>query len=113
MSRKPGSPKTGGRQPGSLNKRNQELIDKANEMGVDPFKLQLLFAKGDYVALGYDEPIKQEIRARAIAEVCQYLHPKRKAIEVSDSREAKPYIIQKLDGTTYELGVAKKDSKED
>lgn len=85
-----GRVKTGGRKKGTPNKQAEELRDIADRLGVNPFEVLLLFAKGDWKALGYkkrkyapDPEIHPSIRARAAAEANQYLHPKRKAIEHS------------------------------
>lgn len=90
--------KTGGRAAGALNKHKAELREKAAALGVDPFEILLLFAKGDWEALGYDEEfierhgkdftnyeyvIDPAVRAKCATEATQYLEPKRKAIELS------------------------------
>jgi hypothetical protein len=88
-----------GRKAGTPNKNTQTLIDKAKELGVDPFDVVLRFAKGDWKGLGYDAEketkftaagieyeeylIKPEMRLKAASEACQYILPKRKAIEQS------------------------------
>lgn len=88
----------GGRSKGTPNKRTLELKELAEKLGVDPFEILLLFAKGDYAALGYDEfeekmgaagipvsirTIEPELREKAAKDACEYLYPKRKAIEVT------------------------------
>lgn len=101
--RKPGSTKTGGRGPGSVNKKTAEAQELANKLGVNPFEILLLFAKNDWKRLGYPseertrmvgetviyEPvISADLRANSAAKACEYLYPKRKAIEQSFSDEA-------------------------
>ena len=93
-----GSPKTvgSGRKKGTPNKSISPLKERAQALGVDPFEVLLLFAKGDWKALGYDAEtytvhskdfsnelltIQPQVRAKAAAEACQYLFPKLKAIE--------------------------------
>lgn len=83
-----GSPKTGGRKPGSLNKRRpiEELCLSA---GLDPFL--------GLVHLGQDED--KGIRLAALKELCQYLEPKRKALEHSfdpSNDELKQIIIERM-----------------
>lgn len=117
--------KTGGRRPGSLNKKNQDLIDKAKALGVDPFQILLYFAEGNWKKLGYDSEyddkvsngmpyqvrvISPDARARAAAEAAQYLYPKRKAIE-HDIQMPKPTIIKRKNGIEIVLGFD--DQKED
>lgn len=95
-----GHPKYGGRKKGTPNKSVLPLAQKAEELGVDPFVILLLFAKSDWKALGYEsktetrgsrsgatyevERITADQRLRAAAEACQYLHSKRKAIQLLD-----------------------------
>lgn len=89
-----------GRKKGTPNKKSISLIEKAEDYGVDPFEILLMYAKGDWQGLGYDdrsetrysksgEPyyvmnITTEHRLRAASEACQYLHPKRKALEIKE-----------------------------
>lgn len=95
--------KTGGRVKGTPNKKSQDLISKAEELGVDPFEVILYYAKRDWKALGFDSPtitrcakggetyeedrITSKMQLDAASEACQYLHPKRKAIEHSSDPE--------------------------
>ena len=91
-------PRYGGRVKGIPNKKTQSLIERCDDLGVDPFDVLLRVAKGDWEALGYDSPtniivtkqgsyeqdvITLESRVNAAKELCQYLYPKRKAIELS------------------------------
>lgn len=95
-----GHVKYGGRTRGTPNRKTQNLFDKAHELNVNPFEILLLFAKGDWKSLGYDDGqrlkmvteggqhvyedvITAELRATSAKEACQYLYPKRRAIEVS------------------------------
>ena len=85
-----------GRKKGTPNKKKSELEKKAHDLGVDPFKILLLFAKGDWEALNYPGEttrtvtkfgmveklnISVEVRMKAAAEACQYINPKLKSIE--------------------------------
>lgn len=94
-----GRKKTGGRKKGSLNKRPLALLDKANELGIDPFEILLLFADERWKELGYpartvtkcspdgtpyeEYIISPELRQRSASDAAQYVHAKRKAIELS------------------------------
>lgn len=90
----------GGRKKGTPNKKTQALLEKAKELGVDPFEILLLFAKGDWKALGYDSPekviavtkdgqevfsdrITAELRQKSAKDAAEYLYAKRKALEVT------------------------------
>lgn len=95
--RSPGTPKTGGRKPGSVNKKTAEAQAIADKLGIDPFKILLLFAAGDWKKLGYKsgevtkfsvsgdaytEPvISPELRSTSSAKAVEFLYPKRKAID--------------------------------
>lgn len=98
-----GLPKSGGRPAGVPNRKTQVLVDKAEELGVDPFEIMLLFAKGDWETLGYPQEkyiksitemgsveefhVTPEARLSAAEKACQYLYAKRKAIEHSNDDE--------------------------
>lgn len=97
MAFKPGHKKHGGRKPGTPNKKTKDLLERAEALGIDPFEILLYFAAGEEEKLGYDGKqyrkgafgdeyvvrITPEMRIEAAKQACQYLHPKRKAIEVS------------------------------
>ena len=103
-------PRHGGRAKGTPNKRTSEIRQKAEELGVDPFIILLLYAKRDWQALGFEsgtvirttskgdtfdeDRITAKMQLDAAAEACQYLEAKRKAIEHSGSIETpKPEMI--------------------
>lgn len=89
--------KYGGRTKGTPNKSTLPLKQKAEELGIDPFKILLLFAEGDWQALGYKEEqfissandngtyykytIDPSVRKTAAKEACEFIFPKLKAIE--------------------------------
>lgn len=92
--------KRGGKKRGTKNLRTIELEQRADILGCCPFEILCHFAMGNWEALGYDskerivgytksggeitkEYITPELRAHCAGEAAQYLHPKRKAIEVS------------------------------
>lgn len=80
--------KTGGRKKGTPNKKTLPLLARAKALKVDPFEILLLFAMGKWKRLGYKENVlTPENRLKAASEACQYLHPKRKALEVSDGND--------------------------
>lgn len=68
-------PPNAGRKAGTPNKKTQALADKCKELGVDPFAVLLDLCKSS-------DP---SIKLSAAKEVCQYLLPKRKAVEVSEA----------------------------
>lgn len=94
--------KTGGRTKGTPNKKTQELIDKAKELGIDPYEILLFIAGNKWKELGYDEPtklvpcgdgtmaverIEMSHRLMAAKEACQYMFAKRKAVELSQDKD--------------------------
>ena len=81
MTFKKGHDLSTGRPPGSLNKRRQSLHDKAEQLGVDPFEILLLFAKGDWKTLGEVDGIPTSVRADCAAEACAYLYTRLKPTE--------------------------------
>lgn len=96
-----GQPKTpgSGRKRGQPNKASLPLLEKARELGIDPFEILLKFAAEDWKGLGYPARtkisytsagiefeefiIKPELRGKCAAEACQYIHAKRKSIETT------------------------------
>ncbi len=79
---KKGRAKSGGRKPGSPNRIKRELIEKAEELGVDPFEVLLMIAKGDCEGLGIKTGgISLSERLKAAAEAAQYLFPKLRGVE--------------------------------
>lgn len=75
-----GTPKNpeSGRKKGVPNKRSQDLHDICEAKGISPFEALLdLASKGE----------KEETRLGALKEVCQYLWPKKKAVEHSVADE--------------------------
>lgn len=85
-----------GRPKGSLNARTSDLLDISERLKCNPFEVLIHFAKGDFKALGYDHhqikvtkdgttvselTISPELRQRSAKDACEYLFPKRKAVE--------------------------------
>ena len=67
-------PEGAGRKKGTPNKRTEALFEKCERMGVDPFASLLEFAN-------HPDPM---LRLAALKEICSYLYPKKKAIEVTE-----------------------------
>lgn len=90
-----------GRPKGALNRDTATLKERAETLGVDPFEILLLFAKGDWKALGYDREervvsindhgeiydytIPPQLRQKSAKDAADFLYPKRKAVEVTGS----------------------------
>ncbi len=86
MSRPKGLAKTGGRAKGTVNKSTQDLFDICEAQGLKPFEA-LVRALNDI-----DDPVK---KFDSLEKVCQYLYPKRKALELSSDDEKGFQIIIK------------------
>lgn len=122
---KKGLPKTGGRKKGQPNKKTEELRECAKRLGVNPFEVLLLFAEGNWKALGYDKEkfvsgineygqwykwtIDPAVRSKAAAEACQYLNPKRKAIEHSGEIKSPESKLSDLELDRRIQSLMKKD----
>lgn len=72
-----GHPRYGGRTKGVLNRKTKDLIERCEEKGVDPFDVLLELCKDQ----------DKNMRFSAAKELCQYIHPKRKALEVTGGED--------------------------
>ncbi len=86
-----------GRAPGARGKAGRQIDEMAVQMNVNPFKILLLFASGDWEALGLKSEtvtvhlpggaINEEwsipvaLRLKAASEAAAYLYPKLKSVE--------------------------------
>lgn len=114
---KPGHKGFGGRAKGVPNKPKKTLLEKSEELGIDPFEILLRFAAEDWKGLGYaartkisytsagiefeEFVIKPEMRVKASGEACQYIYPKKKAVETTVDPELVE-TIKSLEGKTTE-----------
>jgi hypothetical protein len=88
----------GGRTKGTPNRDTQELIKKAEELGVSPFEVMLHFASRNWKALKFKSPTKKVATASGLVEVdvitpelqlrgaegaAKYIYAVRKAVEVT------------------------------
>jgi len=91
-----------GRKKGTPNKRTLEAIELSERLDCNPLEILLLFAKGDWKALGYSEKtvtkfygetmviedvIQPELRQKSAKDACEYIYAKRKAIDVVSNGE--------------------------
>lgn len=102
-----------GRPKGSLNARTVDLLEITEKLECNPFETLLLFMKGDHEALGLEkytvvsvtkdgEPIEKltigaELRQKSAKDACEYLFPKRKAIEHT-GMEGKDLFTKLIEG---------------
>lgn len=85
-----------GRKKGTPNKDKAPVKEMASRLGVDPLEILLLYAKGDWKALGYESEkitvysrdysnekyvIDPAVRMSAAADACRYMYPQLKQID--------------------------------
>lgn len=76
--------KVGGRVKGTMNRKSEALFDLCEEMGYNPFAELLKLSQ---------ETLEESVRASCLKELCQYLYPKRKAIEHSMDQDSAFKVI--------------------
>ena len=75
-------PANSGRKRGSLNRATVSANEIANSLGCNPLEILCMFAVGDWQGLGYEsDVIAPELRLKAAQQACEYIFPKRKAID--------------------------------
>jgi len=67
--------RTGGRQPGTPNKRTAELTARLAELGLDPLE--------GLAKIAQDPATEPGLRAKILADLLPYVFPKRKAVELA------------------------------
>lgn len=112
-----------GRPKGSLNARTVDLLEISQRLECNPFEVLIHFAKGDYGALGYEKDqikvtgkgetvseltISPELRQRSAKDACEYLFPKRKAVEHSFNQDMPDdQLIEETAKLLREVGAIK------
>lgn len=106
-------PANSGRKKGTPNKLKQRARDLADEMGVDPLRILLLFAAEDWKALGYpdrekvvnvtdtgekiyDYVISPSMRVSSAKEAAQYIFPKRKQTDIGEDNKVGQTVADAL-----------------
>jgi len=82
-------PPGAGRKKGTLNRKTADLVEICKEEGIDPFRALLRLAVSP----------NDQIKIQALKELCQYIYPKRKALEHSiepSNEELKNMIIERM-----------------
>lgn len=67
--------RTGGRQPGTPNKRTTELAARLAELGLDPLE--------GLAKIAQDPATEPGLRAKVLSDLMPYLYPRRKAVELA------------------------------
>lgn len=75
-----------GRKKGAKNRKTVLVESTAARLGVDPFEILCLFAKGDWKKLGYLNPdaITPHARLEAASDACKYLYSQKRSVELSN-----------------------------
>jgi hypothetical protein len=81
---KPGQ-RRGGRCKGTPNKRTMAVAEVLGELGLDPIK--------QMGQIAMDERVEVSIRVQVLKELCQYVAPKRKAVEVTGDKGG-PLVLE-------------------
>lgn len=87
-----------GRPPGSPNKRNLEVFELAQELGITPMRVKFLLMCQEFEALGYTkDEIKElsvrdriEIQDRNAADIAPYMYGKRKPVDSDGNDKGDP-----------------------
>lgn len=98
-----GQPKTGGRKPGSINKRTT-VLEKCEAIGLDVFAEMAKIAR---------DPMHEQ-QFLMLKELAQYIEPKRKAVEVSGNLDMRvQQELESLAGLSEEelLALIRKEAK--
>ena len=74
---KPGE-RRGGRHKGTPNKKTAAVAEVLSGLGLDPIK--------QMGQIAMDEHVEVSIRVQILKELCQYVAPKRKAVEVTGDK---------------------------
>jgi hypothetical protein len=94
-------PENAGRRAGTPNKKNQEILDLAKELGCNPAKILMLILMGDNEALGTTEIIDLDRKAKAAESLMPYLYGKRKPVDSNgdDKSDILSDLIEAIDAS--------------
>jgi len=85
MARPQGMAKTGGRVAGTPNKSTQALMERLESLDCDPIK--------GIAEIARDPATDPQLKVRCYAELAQYIHPKRKAVDISAAEDSQLKIV--------------------
>lgn len=89
MSFEQGKAKTGGRQAGTPNKRNQEIKDYADSKGVSPAFMLIDILAGEKTEIA-KEPLEKDDYKWAIDTLMPYMYGKRKPVDTDGNDGVDP-----------------------
>ena len=91
MPRPRGLAKTGGRQCGTPNRKTHELVEKLDKLGCDPIV--------GLARIALAPETTPELKVRCYAELAQYVHAKRKAVEqTSEGKQEITITVERIGG---------------
>jgi hypothetical protein len=92
-----GHPKTGGRQKGTPNRATQDVAEKIAALGCDPIE--------GLAKIAMDGKNSAELRARCYMDLAQYVHPKRKPVDVAMQPPTEMNVITNIESAPSEPDV--------
>ena len=103
---KPGTPRVGGREKGTPNKKTVELQERVKkfmqQQGIKNFDPLVALA-----GIAVDKATQLKLKVESLKELAQYLHPKRRAVEVSGEQtinvQEKEKKIKEIDDLLEQL----------
>ena len=101
MSRRRGLPKTGDRVSGTPNKKTHDWPRKLENLGCDPIE--------GLARIAEDPATRPELKIRCYAELAQYVHPKRKAMDLGSGKDGEPVkvILERIGMESRNLGASR------
>ena len=107
---KPGTPRAGGREKGTPNKKTVELQDRVKkfmkEQGITNFDPLVALA-----GIAVDKATPLKLKVESLKELAQYLHPKRRAVEISGEQtinvQEKEKKLKEIDDLLEEIEAKK------
>ena len=78
--------KTGGRKAGTPNKKKSAIKERLEELGCDPLE--------GMVKIAQDESVDEAIRVKVLIELCRYIYPKVRPVEIQPDRDERPEKIE-------------------
>lgn len=99
-----GLPKSGGRVRGTPNKATMEVVEKLAALGCDPI--------AGLAEIAMDRKNSPELRARCHSELAQYLHPKRKPVDIMVEQPTVINVVTNLEDARGDVDVGNQSHTE-
>lgn len=108
-----------GRKKGVLNRKTEHIFEICDRHKFDPIEILIYVSKNDWESLGYDsaecekiglggvvakeDRITLTLRVDAAKKLCEFMYPKRKAIEISGNDDENPVTLAYLPKSKREV----------